>query len=75
VSGAAARSLVDRVHDRYVTDTEKDEVVRGFLDSDDVALRLDPESASTWDERGSVATERLRERGGALPLVSTEPRR
>jgi PPOX class probable F420-dependent enzyme len=75
VSGAAARPLVDRVHDRYVTDTEKDEVVRGFLDSDDVALRLDPESASTWDERGSVATERLRERGGALPLVSTEPRR
>jgi hypothetical protein len=45
-----------------------------FLASDDVALRLRPEEAFTWDERGSEAARILRAIGGALPLVSTEPR-
>lgn len=75
VSGAAARPLVDRVHRRYVAEfAEADEIVRPFLDSDDVALRLHPASAITWDVRGSVASKTLRDTGGALPLVSTAPR-
>ena len=45
-----------------------------FLGSDDVALILRPEEAFTWDERGSEASRALREAGGALPLVPTEPR-
>ena len=75
VSGAAARPLVDRVHRRYVTEAaEADEIVSPFLESDDVALRFCPRSAITWDERTSVASKRLRDLGGAWPLVPTEPR-
>ena len=48
--------------------------VAEFLGSDDVALSLHPEEAFTWDERGSEAARVLREAGGALPLVPTEPR-
>ncbi len=71
----AARPLVELVHRRYVAGSAlSDPDVREFLSSDDVALRLLPESAITWDERGSAANAALRQRGGALPLASTEPR-
>lgn len=75
VRGQEARELVDRVHRRYVTDgAAADPAVHEFFASDDVALRLRPLTAFTWDERKSPACEALRERGGALPLVSTRPR-
>jgi len=75
VRGAQAQRLIDRVHRRYVEGTsEALPPVREFLSSDDVALRLLPESALTWDERGSEAAETLRRAGGALPLVPTAPR-
>jgi hypothetical protein len=71
-----ARELVDLVHRRYVDETaETDPDVAEFLESDDVALRFRPESAITWDERGSPASARLRELGGARPLLPTSPRR
>lgn len=75
VRGLPALDLVDCVHARYVAeDASESETVREFLVSDDVALRLRPAAALTWDERGSPASEALRERGAALPLVPTEPR-
>lgn len=71
----AARDLIDRVHRRYVDEAaEADREVAAFLDSDDVALRLTPSAAVTWDERGSAAAQALRSHGWAYPLVSTEPR-
>jgi len=75
VRGAEAAGLVDRVHARYVADgADEDPAVRAFLMSDDGALCLRPVEALTWDERGSAASEALRARGAALPLVSTDPR-
>ncbi len=75
VGGAEADSLVDLVHSRYVTaEGQTAPTVREFLESDDVSLLLRPVSCLTWDERGSTAAEALRSRGGALPLVPTEPR-
>ena len=75
VRGPEARDLVDRVHGRYVAEgAHEDPAVREFFVSDDVALRLRPVTALTWDERGSPASMALRTRGEALPLVPTEPR-
>jgi len=75
VGGPEARPLVDLVHRRYVAaDADDEAVVREFLASDDVALQFRPESALTWDERRSAASEALRDTGGALPLVPTDPR-
>jgi PPOX class probable F420-dependent enzyme len=74
VRGLEARPLVARVHRRYVDESDLPKEARGFLESDDVALRLRPQSAMTWDERGSDASAALRAAGGALPLVSTDPR-
>jgi nitroimidazol reductase NimA-like FMN-containing flavoprotein (pyridoxamine 5'-phosphate oxidase superfamily) len=75
VEGHAARASIELVHRRYVSeDAERHEVVSDFLASDDVALRLRPESALTWDERESAASKALRTLGAALPLVPTEPR-
>ena len=75
VRGEPAAVLVERVHRRYiVADAEADDAVRAFLSSDDVALRLRPQAAWTWDERRSEANETLRALGGALPLLSSEPR-
>jgi nitroimidazol reductase NimA-like FMN-containing flavoprotein (pyridoxamine 5'-phosphate oxidase superfamily) len=75
VYGAEAEAAIELVHRRYVAaDAEADEQVREFLASDDVALRFRPESAWTWDERGSEANDVLRRLGGALPLLPTEPR-
>jgi PPOX class probable F420-dependent enzyme len=71
----SARSLVELVHGRYLAaESADDDSVRAFLDSDDVALRLTPTGSVTWDERGSEAAQVVRDRGWALPLVSTEPR-
>lgn len=73
--GDAGVAAIERVHRRYVDAAAAEiDVVREFLASDDVALRLQPESAWTWDERGSAANETLRALGGALPLVPTDPR-
>jgi PPOX class probable F420-dependent enzyme len=73
--GDEARRFVDVVHRRYVAPAaEEDESVREFLESDDVAIRFTPETALTWDERGSAGSEALRATGGALPLVPTDPR-
>jgi PPOX class probable F420-dependent enzyme len=75
VTGEDARRIVDHVHRRYVTPAgEGHESVREFLDSDDVAIRFTPEAALTWDERPSPASAALRESGGAVPLVPTDPR-
>ena len=74
--GSAAVGLIGRVHARYVAaGADEDPVVCEFLSSDDVALRLRPSTALTWDERASPANAALRARGGALPLVTTDPRR
>jgi PPOX class probable F420-dependent enzyme len=70
-----ADELVDAVHARYVApDGLALPAASEFFASDDVALRLTPESAFTWDERGNAATEALREADGAFPLVPTTPR-
>jgi PPOX class probable F420-dependent enzyme len=75
LAGDSATSAIDRVHRRYVAESaEENEIVRTFLASDDSALRLSPESAWTWDERGSDANEVLGRLGGALPLLPTQPR-
>jgi PPOX class probable F420-dependent enzyme len=62
VEGEQAAPLVERVHGRYV-ESDAPEVVE-FLASDDVALRLLPEHAWTWDQRGTPAA-----RAGGLPLA------
>ena len=73
--GAAAQSLVELVHRRYVgAGAEAIAAVAAFLNSDDAALRLHPDVAFTWDERPSDAARVLRESGAALPLLPTEPR-
>lgn len=74
VRDARTRGLVDLVHERYVEPGSADSpAVRAYLASDDVALRLLPRHAWTWDERGSEASNALRALGGAHPLVPTEP--
>jgi general stress protein 26 len=75
VRGSGALELIEQVHVRYVArGSDADRAVRDFLRSDDVALRVRPQTALTWDERGSEASQALRVRGGALPLVPTDPR-
>ena len=75
VRGSGAASLVAAVHRRYIAPAGLAlPAVKEFLASDDVALRLVPESAFTWDERSSPATAALREAGAALPLEPTSPR-
>jgi PPOX class probable F420-dependent enzyme len=73
--GSAAAPLVAEVHRRYVEAAGLAlPQVETFLGGDDVALRFRPDSATTWDERGSDAARVLREAGLALPLVPTSPR-
>jgi PPOX class probable F420-dependent enzyme len=76
VRSPAARELIDRVQGRYVaTESAADDpTALSFLESDDVALRLTPSSAFTWDHRRSEGSRILRARGWARPLVTTEPR-
>jgi hypothetical protein len=72
VEGAAAAPLVELVHRRYVTpDGERFPAAAAFLASDDIAVRLHPRSAVTWDERASLAARALRAAGAALPLEPT----
>ncbi len=74
VEGDAAAPLVELVHRRYVTPAgERLPAAREFLASDDVAVRLRPVAAVTWDERTSLAARELRLAGGALPLEPTAP--
>jgi len=75
VRAEEAGPLVSRVHARYVDPAAADDPsVLVYLESDDVALRLTPSAAVTWDERGSDASRSLRSHGWALALVPTEPR-
>jgi PPOX class probable F420-dependent enzyme len=75
VEGDEARPLVDRVHRRYVTPAGKRLPAAGeFLGSDDIAVRLIPEAAFTWDERASPAARELRDAGAGLALEPTTPR-
>jgi PPOX class probable F420-dependent enzyme len=62
LAGTQAVPLVESVHARYV-DSDAPEVVE-FLASDDLALRLVPERAWTWDQRETPAARA----GGGLPL-------
>lgn len=75
VENDAARPLIEQVHRRYLTEDGRrlHEVVE-FLRFDDIALRFHPQSAVTWDERGSAAAEAVRRTGGGLELVPTTPR-
>lgn len=75
VHGEAAEPLVEAVHRRYV-DPAGDRLAGAaeFLASDDVALRLVPEAAITWDERGSDAARALRDGGAAYALEPTDSR-
>jgi PPOX class probable F420-dependent enzyme len=75
VSGTDAAPLVRLVHRRYVSAEGlalPEPAV--FLASDDIALRLTPLRASTWDQRGTVAAAVLKRAGEALPLETTDPR-
>jgi PPOX class probable F420-dependent enzyme len=75
VGGAEARALVERVHARYVgPEATALPDVAGFLAADDTALRLVPDRAWTWDQRGTPADRAARTTGGALPLAPTSPR-
>ncbi len=72
VEGAATGPLVDLVHRRYVTpEGERLPAPAEFLASDDLAVRLVPEAAFTWDERASAAARELRDAGAALALEPT----
>ena len=75
VEGEAAVPLIEQVHRHYLTeDGRRLAEVVDFLVGDDVALRLSPEAAVTWDERASAAAEAVRRSGGGLELVPTSPR-
>jgi PPOX class probable F420-dependent enzyme len=75
VRAPGARALVELVHRRYVTEAGAAlPETRAFLAFDDVALRLVPERAFTWDERGNPASRALRDTGGAYALEPTSPR-
>jgi hypothetical protein len=67
--------LVEFVHGRYVAEAGLTlPGVAECLEGDDVAVVLEVESATTWDERANPATAELRASGGALLLVTTSPR-
>ena len=75
VEGDAAKPLVERVHRRYVTPAGELLPAAGeFLASDDLAVRLVPAAAFTWDERASAAARELRDAGAVLPLEPTTSR-
>ncbi len=75
VEGEAAAALVALVHRRYVTEAGEQLPAAGeFLASDDVAVRLHPVAAVTWDERESEAARELRDADAALQLEPTAPR-
>ena len=70
--GAEAAPVVEHIHARYVDPAAAQHAdISGFLASDDVALRLVPDQAWTWDQRGTPADRALRAAGGGLPLEPT----
>lgn len=75
VRGTEGAALVRRVHARYLTDAAWEiPSVRAFLQANDVALELVPETASLWDERGQQANRDLLDAGAYRPLAPTTPR-
>jgi PPOX class probable F420-dependent enzyme len=75
VRGRDATPLIELVHRRYVAETGLAlPAVARFLAGDDVAVVLEVESATTWDERANPAASELQASGEALPLVPTSPR-
>lgn len=72
VHGAAAVPLVRAVHARYLAPAaERLEQAAAFLASDDVAVRVRPLRAWTWDERSSEAAVAVARAGVAFPLEPT----
>ena len=75
VRGVDALRLVRHVHRRYIDEArDLPGAVRGFLESDDVAVRFRPQSAFTWDQRETEANIALRAAAAALPLLTTDAR-
>jgi PPOX class probable F420-dependent enzyme len=69
VEGAEARRLNRSIHLKYVT--EEGLVlpeVRGYLDTDDVTIRLRPDRVATWDLTDSPGSRALARAGLARPL-------
>jgi hypothetical protein len=76
VRGADGARLVRRVHERYLDGAAWElPAVRDFLAANDVAIRLVPDSASVWDERGRTANRDLLASGAYRALSPTTPRR
>ena len=75
VEADEALPLVAQVHSRYLAPAVASlPAAAELFASDDVVLRLHPQAAVTWDERGSAAAAELRAAGAALPLEPTSPR-
>jgi PPOX class probable F420-dependent enzyme len=69
VEGAEARRLNHSIHLKYVTaEGLALPEVRGYLDTDDVTIRLRPGRVTTWDLTDSPGSRALARAGLALPL-------
>jgi PPOX class probable F420-dependent enzyme len=69
IEGAEARRLNRSIHLKYVTAAGLDlPEVRGYLDTDDVTIRLRPDRVATWDLSDSPGSRALSRAGLALPL-------
>jgi len=69
VEGAEARRLNHAIHLKYVTaEGLALPEVRGYLDTDDVTIRLRPDRVTTWDLTDSPGSRALARAGLALPL-------
>jgi PPOX class probable F420-dependent enzyme len=67
--GTEARRLNRSIHLKYVTAEGLDlPEVRGYLDTDDVTIRLRPDRVVTWDLTDSPGSRALARAGLALPL-------
>lgn len=67
--GAEARRLNRSIHLKYVTAAGLDlPEVRGYLDTDDVTIRVRPDRVVTWDLTDSSGSRALSRAGLALPL-------
>ncbi len=69
IEGTEARELNRSIHLRYVTAQGLAlPEVRGYLDTDDVTVRVRPDRVTTWDLTASPASRALVRAGLALPL-------
>jgi PPOX class probable F420-dependent enzyme len=69
IEGAEARELNRSIHLRYVPAQGLAlPEVRGYLDTDDVTVRVRPDRVTTWDLSESPASRALVRAGLALPL-------